>query len=180
MSLDHDIIARIYDELYGDEQRKKYETIIKRVRLSGLLLDAGCGTGALMDALDVDENRYYVGIDISRKMIAVAKKRLNRIVKGDLLIGDINLAPFRNKVFDIIVSFTVIHEAPKSLSSFFRVIKDRGLMVVSVLRKRKELLSEILYNTEKEIKGNYRIIDEEDVKDLFIIWNINDKKGPVV
>lgn len=180
MSLDYDIIARIYDELYGDEQRKKYETIIKRVRLSGLLLDAGCGTGALMDALDVDENRYYVGIDISRKMIAVAKKRLNRIVKGDLLIGDINLAPFRNKVFDTIVSFTVIHEAPKSLSSFFRVIKDRGLMVVSVLRKRKELLSEILYNTEKETKRNYRIIDEEDVKDLFIIWNINDKKGPVV
>ncbi|MGN0991700.1 MAG: class I SAM-dependent methyltransferase [Candidatus Ventricola sp.] len=69
--------------------RKDYPDVLAEVRKEPFsdLLDAGCGTGAMLGLFQRDcPGRHYTGIDLSEKMIeAAGKKKLAgvRFVAGD-------------------------------------------------------------------------------------------------
>ncbi len=159
MSLSYDWIAERYDELYSGEQRAKHRALLSLVPPAEPVLDAGCGTGALLEALEV----YGVGLDSSRGMLRVAKRRLAGRL-ADLVLGEAGRMPFRERSFAVVYSVTVVHEAPALLGEAVAALKPGGLLAVTLLRKRVELLPRILGEL-----GGARVFDYPELKDLIIV-----------
>ena len=73
---------------------------------SGFVLDIGCGSGLSGEVLE-EYGHYWVGCDISRAMLDVA--RGEREVDGDLLLHDIGAGfGFRPGTFDGVISISCI------------------------------------------------------------------------
>ena len=109
--LSYDILSERYDELYGDEQVEKYGYIMRIYGGNlGIVLDAGCGTGLLLEYIKHSqraEYSHYVGVDISIGMLRLA--RLRKDSMSDFIHADVHKLPFRDKCFDTTMSITVIH-----------------------------------------------------------------------
>jgi ubiquinone/menaquinone biosynthesis C-methylase UbiE len=135
VSINYDLVAEIYDELYGPEQISK--NIVASTFLSGseTVLDAGCGVGILSSFL---KESYYICLDLSLGMLRVFKLRK---CLCDAVQGDVSMPPFRNDCVDGLACITVIHEAPGSLQSLARVLKPGRVLVLSV---KERLLREPL------------------------------------
>lgn len=169
MLLSYDRIADRYDELYGEEQESKYKIVLRNVSVEkAALLDAGCGTGLLIGYVKKDVE-YYVGMDISRNMLRKAVKRAKSLkVMYDLVMGDVELMPFRDMSFDVVMAFTVVHEALRLTFEAKRVIKQGGLLAVTLIRKKKELRNIV----EKQLFSGVRdkiVIDDQELKDIIYI-----------
>ena len=169
----YDAISSSYDNLYGQEQKSKYDLIFKFINAHGVVLDAGCGTGMLIERLGNEEQvNYIVGIDISRKMVRKAKSKISDNSKVDLIVGDCEYLPFRSSVFDNIYVITVIqnlYNRNRAIDSFIETLKSGGRIVLSLLKRDrciKETLSNLI-NKQKIIVT--KVIVHE--KDLIIIGN---------
>lgn len=98
---------------------------------TGPVLDAGCGTGLVGEALP--EGLVIDGVDLSPEMLAVAgrKGRYRALVSADLT----EPLPFETASFRGVVSagtFTHGHVGPEALAELVRVLSPGGLMVLSV------------------------------------------------
>ena len=72
-------LAEIYDEFMDDVPYKKWsQQIIKWLQEyhvnDGLMLDLGCGTGSITEAL-AEATYEMIGIDLSEDMLAVAQNK---------------------------------------------------------------------------------------------------------
>ena len=127
----YDAIAPGYDELYGEEQRRKYFSGFKLLKPDRKVLDVGCGTALLLESLP--KGTYYLGIDKSLGMLKIAAKR----VKGrpaDLVLADAQLLPLRSSSFRTCYSFTMLQnvESPETALEEMKRVCDA--LVVSSLR----------------------------------------------
>ena len=72
------LIADKYDSMYADEKFKKEDEslklILRRFIYNGTVLDIGCGTGHLLEIVNIDSKKY-LGIDPCCKMILLAKRK---------------------------------------------------------------------------------------------------------
>lgn len=72
-----DELAGKYDSLYTDSESKKIDYEVKK-RLKKIenvnIIDIGCGTGCLLDLIDIKKEKY-IGVDISSKMIKRARSK---------------------------------------------------------------------------------------------------------
>lgn len=110
-----------------DSMIKKYLDLSRSYRI----LDAGCGTGGMMQYL----RRFgpVAGVDIADEALDHCKHRhLSRIARGS-----VEHLPFSSNSFDLLVSFDVIYHRAVSndnlaLSEFHRVLSPGGLMVLRV------------------------------------------------
>ena len=86
------------------------------------ILDAGCGTGTLSRMLD-ERGAEVVGVDISDKLIDVAKKRSAAYKNIEYFAGDMKEQSFGN--FDYIIAMdSLIHYSPEdTLSSIVEFSK---------------------------------------------------------
>lgn len=120
------------------ESRITYNDFIEQPAIRGLLpalqdlnvLDLGCGFGDLANYM-IDYNASQVtGVDISEKMLAMARKRPEiRYVQGSMEEID-----FNSKEFDLVVSSLAFHyvEDYKTLiSRISKWIKPNGYLVFS-------------------------------------------------
>ncbi len=127
-----DEIAKNYD-YWKSKNWFYYETLqsIARKHSFGAksILDAGCGTGTILQALDVPKR---VGVDISIEMVDIAKRRYPssniEFIKGD--ISEINVGKF-----DVVIFFDVIEhvEHPEFIvAGLKRSVSDNGVVIVSM------------------------------------------------
>lgn len=114
----YDAIARGYDELYGNEQRRKYQIGLKVLKPQRRVLDIGCGTGLLMEEL---EDVFYIGIDISLGMLERARERKTKLL-ADVIRADARSLPFRSNSFNTCYSFTVLQNL-SSRETFYSEIR---------------------------------------------------------
>jgi len=97
------------------------------------ILDVGCGNGRLLKVLK-NKNIKYTGIDISKRLIEIAKK--NYPQNNFLIASNLNL-PFLDNNFDKVFSVAVLHTIPseglrqKAISELKRVLKPGGLLFVT-------------------------------------------------
>ncbi len=94
-------------------------------RASGLVLDLGCGTGY---HLDFAEN--VVGLDISEKILHVAKTKNKTLVQGD-----IENLPIKNSCVDTVCCFygtLNIIDLEMSVEEISRIVKVNGNVLLSV------------------------------------------------
>jgi ubiquinone/menaquinone biosynthesis C-methylase UbiE len=118
----YDDIAAGYNELHGEEQRKKYALIASHLKLGTHVLDVGAGTGIGHDIIP------SLGIDPAPKLI---KQHPNK----ESIVGSAEALPFPDKSFDAVICVTAIHHTDyrKAISEMRRVTK--GPIAVTILKK---------------------------------------------
>lgn len=94
------------------------------------ILDAGCGTGALVKKLE--RFGHVSGIDNNKTAVSLCKRR-----DLDVSLGSITNLRFKNNVFDIVTCMDVlvckeVKTDIKALNEIFRVLKPGGLIIIRV------------------------------------------------
>jgi malonyl-CoA O-methyltransferase len=152
----YDVTAQIYDVRYAEEQTAKIEAALKHVKVeTGLVLDAGCGTGLLFSYI-ADGARITIGLDVSGKTLFQAKVRAKGHANVHLVRADADHMPFKNRIFSTVFAMTLIQNAPnpgETLGEIERVSQDGAIMVVSGLRKvfARETFRQMLKNAGLKI-----------------------------
>ena len=116
-------------------------SVIKALRkenaTAGKLLDVGCGPGwFLKDLIKSFQNMDFTGCDLSDRMVFHARNNLPS--KVEVVVGDAQNLLFPNNSFDIVTSTLAFHHFPqpdKAISEFHRVLKPKGLMIVTDARR---------------------------------------------
>ena len=152
------LTAKGYNELYGEEQKIKHKIIKENLNIKSddILLDIGCGTG-----LSSEFNCNVVGIDPSLESLKQNKNIDKILAKAEYI-------PFKNNVFDKVISITSMHNfnnIEKSIKEIKRVGKKD--FAFSILKKSNKFDF-----IEKIIKENFnirKIIDGK--KDWIFICN---------
>ena len=96
------------------------------------LLDCGCGTGPMISLLyEEDASKHYTGIDITPRMIEVAKaKGLSGV---SWVVGDCEDLPFEDNSFDAVICSNSFHHYPnpqKFFDSVKRVLRPGGRLIL--------------------------------------------------
>ena len=175
--------SSFYDERYRRIQNEKFSLQLSNINLKyTTLLDAGCGTGLLLEFVSnsQDENFHkdvhYIGLDISWKMLQEFVKKLkkrNYCGNISLLLGDIENLPFREGVFNLILSFTSLQNLQalnKGLKELIRVGETNTILKLSILKKQLELeeMTDFLDSHTINLKANIL----KDLEDVFIEGNL--------
>ncbi|HHU29596.1 MAG TPA: class I SAM-dependent methyltransferase [Firmicutes bacterium] len=108
-----------------------------RLPAGAKILDVGCGTGATVRLLREEYGFEATGLDASGEMLRQARERNPRVpfIKGS---GD-NI-PLQNGEMDCILmecSFSLIPDAGLALAESYRVLNNRGKLIISDFYYRK-------------------------------------------
>jgi ubiquinone/menaquinone biosynthesis C-methylase UbiE len=139
------------------------------------VLDLGCGNGRLYEILKNKEIEY-VGIDISEKLINIAKAKYSSCASpshAQFIIGNGIKLPFKDHSFDMIYSIAVFHHLPSQalriefLKEAKRVLKKDGKIILIVwnLWQRKYFKLLVKYSLLKILHKS-----KLDWGDLYIPW----------
>lgn len=128
-----DPVTRIYWDLHYQLNLK---AAIENTKAGDLVLDVGCGTGAIMiDLARVKRNCF--GIDPLHE-ISLSRARDNA-AKNDVDVALIQSfsehLPFQSKIFDMVLLFSTLQHVAnqdETLREVKRVLKDNGMLLISV------------------------------------------------
>ncbi|MEN3028942.1 MAG: methyltransferase domain-containing protein [Aquificaceae bacterium] len=103
-------------------QRQTAERLRELEKVSGTVLDLGCGTGFLSEGL-----QKVVGVDIAMGMLRVYRERFGKVV-----LGDAHNLPFKDRSFDAVLSNFALHwtQIERSIPEAVRVC--RGLFICAL------------------------------------------------
>ncbi|MFM1848837.1 MAG: hypothetical protein RL417_2311 [Pseudomonadota bacterium] len=113
---------------------------------SATLLELGCGSGALLEAL-LPRDGKTIGVDYSRAMLDEAKRNLGEKASGvELRLGELEHLPLADESVDVAVACMVLHHIaqPKNvILEAARVLKRGGhLIIVDLMRHTNEYMRE--------------------------------------
>lgn len=155
----YDQTAGIYNRRYREIQEEKYRTLLHKIAFKkiDLILDAGCGTGMLLEKFT--QKHIAVGIDFSKEMLRIAK---SKIKDSNLVRADLNNLPFKDKIFSKILGITVIQniENPQvAVREIARTLQKKGLAAVSTLKKKsnKKEIQELIENAGLKAKETFEV-----------------------
>lgn len=139
-------MAVVYDEKDAQHIERSYQTPdIVRQRLAVLstlslqlgesVLDAGCGTGLLLELLaqSVGESGEAKGVDYSDDMLAVARRRCGDFPQVSLTRSSVEKLDFDSESFDAVACTQVllyVDDVRQALSEMVRVLKPGGRLVI--------------------------------------------------
>ena len=123
----YDETAVIYDLRTGNpytEQVRRAEVRLLERYASGRILDAGCGTGYHLRALE-----NAVGVDVSGAMVELARKTGKPVRKAD-----VERLPFGREFDTVLCLYSVLNvcEWRKAVGEICRVTKGPGRVIISV------------------------------------------------
>ena len=97
---------------------------------SEILLDLGCGMGALEVKLSEKGNLEAVGLDLNREYVhlGLQRQRLHGLKKASFVVGDMYNVPFREGVFNLVVLYahTPTIDIYKVIKENVRILKRNG------------------------------------------------------
>lgn len=135
-------IANYYDELGWSEHSAKEFDIVNNILMEHNIVpekvcDLGCGTGELIKLLaEVHDDASFVGIDISKDMIEVAKKKCKKINECVLVTGDIRSYKLEKRanlitcMYDTINHLLNIGHWDATFKSAYEALKFGGVFIV--------------------------------------------------
>ena len=158
--------SRRYDSL-----RETYPAIVAEAVSSpfGAILDIGCGTGALLRMVqEKKKDARLFGVDLSEKMIQVAKAKLGE--KADLRVSDSEKLPFPNEAFDLVMCTFSFHHYPNPgavLLEMRRVLAPSGRLILADPSTTIPLLRQLVNFVHLFTKdGTVRIYSKKEMKAL--------------
>lgn len=133
----YDVTADIYDSRYAEEQEAKYKAALEGLKVTGAVLDVGCGTGLLFNQVAAQADTC-AGVDISMKLLLKAKERAKPFHNVHVIQADADYLPFQSNCFNVVFAITVLQNMPKpaeTLTELKRAAKHNGAIVVTCLKK---------------------------------------------
>jgi len=145
-----DFLAPSYDLIFKTfwlgRERNFRQKVIDLMDLSGdeSILDIGCGTGTLtsMIADKMNGRGGIFGVDLSPRMVELAKKKASQNGRPvEYRVASSLALPFDDATFDAVVTSLVYHhlmslvERAKTLSEIWRVLKTGGRYVATEFTK---------------------------------------------
>src|SRR3989338_4671620 len=122
---------------FRQKPEKKAEELAKLWK-PGKILDVGCGNCRNLLPFFIKKFDCY-GIDFSENMIKEAKKFVSKKnMKVNLKVGDVSKLPYKDKSFDYLLSFAVLHHLKNPeirIKEINMVLKNNGQAYISVWNK---------------------------------------------
>ncbi len=159
-------LAKNYDDLFGNYIKKMQLKLINHVNIknNSNVLDVGCGTGNFLKILeDSNKNLNLYGIDISEKMLKIAK---NKLKNTKLFINQAEKINSKEK-FDYIFTTDAFHHLSNRemfVKKSYKALKKQGTIIIADLSFGKFLN----YIFSKIEPGNTGILSPEQIKQLLI------------
>lgn len=166
--------AATYDnDIKGQHARSLYPVILKK--LSEIpyhtALDLGCGTGEMMRLiLQQNKDKSLYGIDLSEKMLEVAKEKLGNHV--NLILSDSEQLPFSDSFFDVVYCNDSFHHYPapdKVLSEVYRVLKPNGIFVMCDCWQPTIGRAIMNFYMKHSKEGDVKIYSENEIRKFFSV-----------
>lgn len=126
---------------------------------NGSVLDIGCGEGAISDFLLPGQKAHYVGVDLSKEAIKMAKSKRHSPQKF------VHAAAHKfepTHKFDVVVFSDVLYyvEHEKVIPQYASYLNPNGILVISIFHSTEKLMYEKIF----QFARNYmRLVDEVDV-----------------
>ena len=138
--------------------------LIKEVQIknNSTILDAGCGTGSFLKILSKNKTLKLYGIDVSRKMLEIEKKKLKNREK--LSLTPVEKIGYKNK-FDYLFSIIAMHhysDHEKAIKNFYQSLKNNGNLIILDVDLGKSL-NRVFHRIEP---ANTRIYSKEEIYEL--------------
>lgn len=141
----YDKWAATYDNELADENQNYVAPILvaqaalesSKNLTKGVILDAGCGTGLVGQALAMTGAKAIDGLDLSSAMLTVAERTstYRSLAQADLT----KRVPKADETYDMVTcvgTFTLGHVGPDpALREFVRVTRRKGLVFATVLEE---------------------------------------------
>jgi SAM-dependent methyltransferase len=147
----HELISAGWDKRYlNGSFLRRFAFIDRQVipvgSVSGVWLDAGCGSGTFSRMLLTNGARAVIGVDGSSGMIAQAqglsvKEKLDDNAKF-MEVGGLEALPLQDEAFDGVICFSVMEYLPDpeaSLRELARILKPGGRAVISIPHRHSVL-----------------------------------------
>jgi ubiquinone/menaquinone biosynthesis C-methylase UbiE len=137
------------------------------------LLDCGCGTAPMLTLLyEKYLDKHFTGIDLTPKMIEVAKAKKMKNV--NLVVGDCENLPFAENSFDAVICSESFHHYPNPqefFNSVYRVLRPGGRLILRDMTMNSAAVRWFCNHIEMPLihlagKGDVRIYGREDVQQL--------------
>lgn len=146
--------------LYEDEiVKKQIKRIIKNEHIKVLDIGCGAGHGITLCPKDIE----YTGIDISPKMLEIAKKVYP---SNNFLLTSVESLPFEDNSFDVCVSFygslSHVSSIKKAICEINRVLTDSGFFLGMFYSLKNYPQKTNL----KEVSGMYQVRGLEHFSDV--------------
>ena len=137
--LDYNSIADKYSRV-RDKNWKEFDFLFDEYLSSGdKVIDLGCGNGRFYPSFK-NKNVDYLGVDVSNKLIEIAKKNYPEAKFEVSTIDHI-----MDKSFDKVYSIAVLHHIPsrelrfKFLKEIKRTLRDNGYLILTVWNLKEKL-----------------------------------------
>lgn len=108
--------------------------IMRWTRPGSLVLEAGCGSGRILDMLS-DAKRLGIGVDFAAGALSKAKALRPTL---HMMAGDVQAMPFRDGTFDALLSLGLVEHFQKGpaavLDEHRRVLRTGGTLIITVPR----------------------------------------------
>lgn len=133
----YNTLSSSYDELYGQEQSHKYQTVLELLgkRHFPVLIDIGCGTGTFIEKARENYD-YAIGIDLSNKMLQIAKKRKTQ--NTDYVLASSSSLPLKNSSSDCTVSISTAKaepNLPKFIADLERIGNEDSFLAFTLFKE---------------------------------------------
>lgn len=154
---------------YIDLQERKLLFNFFKKNTFNKILDAGCGTGRLLEFASH-------GIDLSENMVFESKKKH---IEKDIKVGSLTNIPFGNNYFNAVFSFHVIMHLDQEVTTTFlneshRVLETKGTLIFDFPSKKRRLLTQ--HKSE-----NWHAANHFSIKEILELtqkeWNIKKYRG---
>jgi len=129
--------ATLWDGICHHEH-SRLRSILEHLRLfpGCRVLDVGCGTGVFAEFIEIHSEMpvEIICVDISEKMLEVARKKLGQYTTISYFCGDATDIDLPDKSLDRIICYSCIpHIQAKAaaLRNFWRMLKSGGLLVIA-------------------------------------------------
>jgi 2-polyprenyl-3-methyl-5-hydroxy-6-metoxy-1,4-benzoquinol methylase len=125
------------------------------------VLDVGCGEGAISDFLTPAQKAKYVGIDISKEAVHMAKSR--RGAGGQRFFHSTAHKFEPAHKYDIIIFSEVLYyvEYEKIIDQYLNYLAKDGIMVISIFHVKEQLL---YTNIWEYARRKMKLLDEVDLR----------------
>lgn len=156
----YDALAEEYEARYHYGLRAEirnqiiFSTLKKLItKKPSRILDAGGGTGFYSIPLAVKGHEIII-LDVSEKMLKKAREnaeKSNVTERVRTILGDIDHLNFPNSYFDVILchlAFGHVSNASRTLREFYRVLKNDGILSLTVSNKH-------FYSIRESLRGNF-------------------------
>lgn len=173
---DYDKIAEEFDNT-RNHSWKEFEIFLKYIENDDKIADLGCGNGRLFEFLKKNRQIQYIGVDNSKNLLKLAKKKYKNNTNAKFLEGDLINTNLETDSIDTITAIASFHHLPgkdtrkKSLQEMHRILKDKGILIISVWNLFQDKYKKYVWKARlKHIVS----LGKYDWRDTMIPWGKTD------